>query len=414
MKSPINLLNNNCKGVLPYDFDQQFRLAYQWEKRTGKTLLRISDWNSNPKDVILPISIIHSAIEDSLLSLTQYAETAKLIETSIHIQQCLKLVYNVAFDSHVCTHLFGNTTQAIFGVMYALKKLIVKPKILFIHPSYYSATETAYFLDIPVVEMWRKRREQFDFDFEKIDFLRKKHLVNIIFLTDPVYSAGVRMNDAEWDILVNYCDREGIWIVIDMAFSGLSWNTRDVWIDRIQLLRANYKKCIILDSPAKRLFTNNIKIAIVFANAKIVKVLQELADSQLGNLTGIQLAFAKRLFNQQNKSELESICYSNAKKACTNFEYIQAIVSDSDHVFFEKPVAGFHALVFSKHITGESVDVMSTCYRWVTELETLAIPTNDFRFHVSDEFGIRLNLMRSIKEYKHIIEWIAKNGMLTK
>ena len=414
MEYSINTLDNNNKEILPYDFDEQFRLANEWEKRTGKKLIRISDWNSNPNDVILPISIVHSAIEDSLLSLTQYAETAKLIETSIHIQQCLKLFYKVAFDSHVCTHLFGNTTQAIFGVMYALKKIIAKPKILFIHPSYYSALETACFLDIPVIEMWRKRKEQFVFDFENIDSLRKKYLINIIFLTDPVYSAGIHINDVEWATLVNYCDHEGIWIVIDMAFSGLSWSMEDVWIDRIRLLRANYKKCIIIDSPAKRLFTNNIKMAIVFANAKIVKVLQEFADSQLGNLTGVQLAFAKNLFIKKNKNELESICCSNAKKASANFEYIQGIVSDSEHVFFEKPVTGFHALVFSKHITGESVDVMSTCYRWVTQLETLAIPTNDFRFHIGDEFGMRVNLMRSTKDYNHIIEWIAKNGMLTK
>lgn len=407
-------MGGNQTGTLtPYDFDEQFRLAHSWEKATGKTLLRISDWNSNPDEVVVPMRIIHSAIDESLLSLTRYAETARLVETSIGIQQGLQFGYDVVFDSHVRTHLFGNTTQAIFGVMYAMKKIVTEPKVLFIHPSYYSAMDTASLLGIPVIEMWRKRRDHFAFDFEKIDKIRRTHAINVIFLTDPVYSAGVRMSDDQWAALVNYCDREGIWIVVDMAFSGLSWVTNDVWIDRTQLMRANYRRSILIDSPAKRLFTNNIKIAVVFADAVIIKVLEEFADSQIGNLTGIQMFFAKRLFEKQNRHELEFICSSNAKRACANFEYIQGIVGDSEQVFFEKPVGGFHALVFSRHSVGGTVDVMNSCQRWVTELETLAIPTNDFRFDASDEFGIRVNLMRSPQNYEHVIKWIAANGMLT-
>lgn len=395
-----------------YDFDEQFRRAHAWEKATGKTLFRISDWNSKPDEVTVPLRIINNAIEESIHSITYYAETEQIIRTSNDIQKGLVSGYDVAFAPHVRTHLFGNTTQAIFGVMFAIRKIVTNPKILFIHPSYYSAMETSSLLGIPVIEMWRKRRDQFVIDIEKIDKIRKAQSINVIFLTDPVYSAGVCMCNEEWNVLVNYCEHEGIWIVLDMAFSGLSWLDDGVWIDRIKLMRANYKKSILIDSPSKRLFINNIKIAVVFADVQIINALQEFQDSQLGNLAGLQLYLAKRLFEKQNKDELEVICKSNADRAYENFLYIQGIVSNSDHVFFEKPNGGFHALAFSINSIGENVDVMNTCQRWVTELETLAIPINDFRFDTSDEFGVRVNLMITPQRYEHIIKWIATNGML--
>lgn len=396
----------------PYSFEEQLKCAEAWEKANNKSLLKISDWNSAPSDIMVPHALIYQAINESLKSITRYAETAVLIDACGEMQQCLEEGYGVQFDEYARIHLFGNATQAIFGVMYGLKQAVSEPRALIIHPSYYSVQDSASQCGIPIFEMWRKKKEGFDIRLDLVEQFRRRHSVNILLLTDPVYSSGTCMNDAQWNHLIDYCWAHDIWLVVDMAFSGLSWtNANKVWIDRERLQRGNYRRVILIDSPTKRLFTNNLKIGLVFADLEIVDRLREFSDWHLGNLTGLQVEFARCLFRPENREGIETICIANANRAYANFQWLAAIVDESTLVSLVKPDSGFHALLFAQGTISRYVDAMKACQRLVTDLETLAIPTNDFFFDWDDEFGIRINLMCPPRKWEHVIKWIVANGI---
>ena len=406
---------SNCQSrhPAPYSFEVQFELAEVWEKANNKPLLRISDWNSDPNEVRVPYAIIRRAINEALGSTTRYAETAVLIETCDEIQQDLVKGYGISFDKNARIHLFGNATQAIFGVMYGLKQAMSEPRALIIHPSYYSVQDSASQCGIPIFEMWRKKREAFEINLEQLEQFRRQHAINIVILTDPVYSAGTYMNDVQWNDLINYCRTHDIWLVVDMAFSGLSWtDASKVWIDCGRLRRGSYRGVILIDSPAKRLFTNNLKIGLVVADLKIVERLRDFSDWHLGNLTGLQVSFARNLFSPENRNDIETICTINANRACANFQQLETIVDGSKMVSLLRPDSGFYTLLFARGIISRDVDAMKACHRLVTDLATLAIPTNDFFFDWDDEFGIRLNLMCSPRKWEHVIKYIAVHGIL--
>lgn len=395
-----------------YSFEEQFEIAEAWARSNNKSLFKISDWNFDPRDVSIPNNLIQEAINDSLHTTTQYAETSVLIEACKEIRNNLKVGYDVNFDTDSNIHLFGNATQAIFGVMYSLKEVVQSPLVLLIHPSYYSVQDSASQCGIQFFEMWRKKKNGFVIDLEIIEHYRRKHAINILVLTDPVYSAGTCMDTDQWYRLIDYCKVHEIWLVIDMAFSGLSWIDIDkVWLDRGRLLRWNYRRVILIDSPAKRLFTNNLKIGLVFADMEIIDKLRDFTDWLLGNLTGLQVSFAKTLFKPENRELVENLCKTNVNRAVTNYKKLENIVSDLQNLKLFKPDAGFHTLLFYRGALSRYVDAMKACQGMVEKLEILPIPTNDFFFDHDDEFGIRLNLMCSSEKWMPLIKQIDAYGI---
>ena len=140
--------------------------------------------------------------------------------------------------------------------------------------------------------------------------------------------------------------------------------------------------------------------------------LRDFSDWHLGNLTGLQVSFARNLFSPENRNDIETICTINANRACANFQQLETIVDGSKMVSLLRPDSGFYTLLFARGIISRDVDAMKACHRLVTDLATLAIPTNDFFFDWDDEFGIRLNLMCSPRKWEHVIKYIAVHGIL--
>lgn len=171
-------------------------------------------------------------------------------------------------------------------------------------------------------------------------------------------------------------------------------------------------KTIVIDSPSKRLFTNNMKIGLVHAGIEVIEILRELSDSHIGNITGLQVAFAKSLFKRENKQYIENICKVNIKNAIETFQDIHSMTNSSNKILLAKPDTGFHAILYAKSQISRNIDSTNVCKRIITNYETLAIPTNDFGYDLDDDFGIRLNLMASLIKSKHIIKKFAEEGIL--
>ena len=112
---------------------------------------------------------------------------------------------------------------------------------------------------------------------------------------------------------------------------------------------------ILIDSPAKRLFTNNLKIGLVVADLKIVERLRDFSDWHLGNLTGLQVSFARNLFSPENRNDIETICTINANRACANFQQLETIVDGSKMVSLLRPDSGFYTLLFAGASSAETL-----------------------------------------------------------
>jgi aspartate/methionine/tyrosine aminotransferase len=235
--------------------------------------------------------------------------------------------------------------------------------------------------------------------------------MNALFVTDPVYSAGINLQADQWTDLLSYCRKNDLWLIVDMAFSCLSWNGDNAWLEVDRLTRANHPRVIIIDSPAKRLFTNNMKFAFVLAPNEIVEYLVGFMDSFLGNISASQINLAELCYDGSSRSCIESVCRSNSSKFLANFDGMNHVVGNSDKAFLLRPESGFHALLFDSSRKSHSVDVMATCTYWMSNLNLLAVPTHDFRFHPDDNIGLRINLTRDASTVAPFLRHFATNGL---
>jgi aspartate/methionine/tyrosine aminotransferase len=175
----------------PYDFPKHTAHALAWEHKNGKSLLRLSDWNCAREDVVLPLELLEQAGRTAIHKLTHYAETSLLMTLGDQIGAWLRDDYGAQLTKDSAVHLFGNTTQALFGVIYALRELQDSPRVLLLHPSYYSVRDAFGVFGIPFTEDWRRLSEMGAIAIDRLENLRRERHFNIIFVTDPTYSTGI-------------------------------------------------------------------------------------------------------------------------------------------------------------------------------------------------------------------------------
>lgn len=394
-----------------YSFEIQFEEAATWEAERGMTLERISDWNVPPGCVDVPHVLIEEAFQQSLLGTTNYAETAQLISCADAIRTSLVGAYGIELPASRQVHVFGNATQAITGVIYALREQLGHPRLLLVHPSYYCVQDAARLCGVETWGVFRRADQGFALDFERLAKLVRSKQVNVLCITDPVYSVGLALSEPEWSELVGFCDREGLWLVLDNAFGGLSWRDREsAWIQPARL-STTYEKLVLIDAPSKRLFVNNVKFGLVFAHAGIVQRLQEFTDWHLGNLTGLQLGFAESVFRGDHRDLIEGMCRTNANRAERTFRTLESIVAESPHLHAPRPTSGFYTTVYARATRLSDLDVMGACRAWIDRYRALVVPNADFNPAETDEFGVRINLMRPVASWSHAIAHAAQHGM---
>lgn len=405
-------MNTSLLGWEPYDFKQHTDNARAWERSTTSQLFRISDWNCRRDDIELPVTLLEESAQAAMSCITRYADTASSIAVGEEICGWLRDETKAALPADSTVHLFANATQALFAVVHALRKMVATPHVLLVHPSYYAVHDMLQYFDTPTSSDWRRLSEGAAVSIDRIEWLRLKHRFNIVWITEPTYSSGFKLSQRNWENLVAYCAYHELWLVIDMAFGGLTWlddSTR--WLDAPKLSRCGYERCVVIDSPSKRLFTNNLKLALVHGSKLISDSLEKFSDSFCGNLTGMQQAFARALFEPKNRLQLEQICSRNVETVRRNFEVLRQLTERSQTLSVVEPDSGFHTMIFARGLRSKDIDSMSVCWRLVRDHGVYALPTNDYYYHEDDPFGIRINLTMRPSLWHAFVSEVAVEGL---
>jgi len=395
----------------PYDFHLHIENAKNWESKTGRVLGKLSDWNCGRFDPETPVSLLEEAFTYAVETFTTYTETSITLQLGDAILADLHSNPESCFNANSALHLYGNATQALFASIYAIRESVQNLKFLVVHPSYYANHDSLKALQVPYHEYWRTLSVNGHVDLNNLRLFKEKNEFNAILITDPMYSTGIELTDENLKEILDFAETHDIWIIIDSSFSGLSWeNPKKRWLDFIKIGRNGYKKCLVVDSPSKRLFTNNLKIGMVHCDKSVSHHLEKFSDSFVGNITGIQHNFFKRVFIQANKEKIEAICTNNTRKIIDNYEYLLSIAHGSSHIYFIRPDAGFHTMIFFKGLQTGTFNSMSFCEGLVNQ-GVFALPTNDYYYASSDPFGVRINLINSPRKWERLIRQFAEKGI---
>jgi len=395
-----------------YNFDHHWALAERY-KSAGNSLLRLSDWNNAREDVCTPNKLIQDCQESSRQNIELYTESTKLAEICDCAQTSLIETYQLQIAEWRKLHFFGSATQAIFATFFCLNQ-IEKLRALVLQPSYYPIPIISDTLGFPFTSLHIVKQGIPSIDLEQVKAMCGQGKVNLILLTDPIYCVGKRIPVAELLQLIDYCENNGIWLVIDAAFGRMAWHDeKKTWIDQeLFNLLGQTERVVFIDSPAKRLFINGMKLGIVFANDDLISRLRGYSDFVIGNLAGVQAAFGERIFSPKYKDELQIVCSENTRRAKQNFNLLQRTLADTC-LYSEMPEEGFHCLIFDKGKVNAGVDPMRAVEILLNDYGIYALPTHDFFFSSNDAFGLRMNLMLAPHRWQSQIARLAVMGLPT-
>ncbi|MHB9116675.1 MAG: pyridoxal phosphate-dependent aminotransferase [Burkholderiales bacterium] len=401
----------NHRMTEPYSFERHLANALEWEKRNRTRTLKLSDWNCGREDPRVPTTLLEAAAQFAIENLTTYTETSMTLGLGEQVSYWLRTRNHGEFAVDSAVHLYANATQALFASIYAIREELTDPKFLLIHPSYYSTHDALSIMRISYVEHWRKLRNHGVLDVDELAALWKQHRFNAILLTDPMYSTGIEFSESNLNQTIRFAEDRDIWIMIDSAFGGLTWEDEDrQWLDLRKIQRRGFEKCIVIDSPSKRLFTNNLKLGVVHCSKGLSARFEKFSDSFMGNITGMQFGFAKAIFDPVNASQMEAICRENVQKIRRHYAHLISKASESSKLFFIPPDSGFHTMLFFCGIDTDTSDPMRACAELV-ERGIFALPTNDYYYHGNDPFGFRINLMNSPTRWEHVVTRLAVEGI---
>jgi aspartate/methionine/tyrosine aminotransferase len=365
---------------------------------------KLSDWNTTSKDVAVPDETVRLAFETSLRSQGKESGTSDVADVCQEIAKSFSVEENLQFEMH----LFGSGTQAISMLFYALRELVKtrrrsskKPTVVFLSPTYFSAIQAAETYGFEVSEVYRSSLNSFGFALEELEArIRDLHSngleVYALFVTEPIYSAGVRTPIKELRSLAEFCQFNGIRFFVDGSTSGLIWNDGHNWMDK-ELVSLTKLGANVVDSLSKKLFFANTKIGVIYGQKEVVELARLGSDLLAGNVTAMQMELARLVFSKTKSVELEiSRCITaNLKRFKTRYKVLSDALNATPYRLIT-PESGYHVVVLSNTLrTNHDVDAM----QWSRALlckGAFALPTLDFRYAPLDPFGFRVTLTKDL------------------
>lgn len=218
----------------------------------------ISHWNSGDeyKSQIMRIA--------KFPKIDEYLDYMYSYSFNDEIKQRISSIHNA--DNAKCA-LFNNSTSAIATTIMSLKAMNYK-SIYLIQPSYFSVYEYLSILGFDIICVNYKYDGGYHIPFELIE-----KDVDLVWITQPVFSTGTYIPDEEIITLIN----EFKFVIIDYSMSNVINYTTPSLI--------NYNKTICIFSPQKPVSMNGIKFSYVLCNEDIAKRLQDWCDVISGSLS---------------------------------------------------------------------------------------------------------------------------------
>jgi aspartate/methionine/tyrosine aminotransferase len=387
-------------AVDTYSFGKIASEVKLYERNRGIPLARVSDWNSSPKDVSVPFPMYMEAFEKSLATITKYPD----VDQTKNICEQIRLTLLSKAITTEKLHIFGSATQAINMLFFALSVKNPGARVIILNPSYFSIKNSAETFGLMTETIYRSSSNGFQFPTAEIEAVRLKYGADIkqkvcaIAITEPIYSSGVKQHSASLQAFAKYCGDNDLLLIIDGAFSGLSWEGDYTWQDLDLLSLLKHKHVALVDSISKSLFILNTKVGILYGPQWLVEIAESGISWISGNITALQQQLVASVFSRSCEPDITRSCRQNIEHFKNRFAHLERLAVDSPYRLL-RPDSGYHTMAVRADCTIGSVDVMGWS-RHLIEKGVYALPGHAFGYSNEDRFCFRISLARRHDDLK--------------
>lgn len=284
----------------------------------------LSNWDAELQTINIPNFDENNQLTDKCTIGSYYYWTDEL-NYKLYYQKYFQRMFNIPLDKN--NFIIGNNgSSSIMLSLMALKELGLN-KVLAFTPIYFSALNLFELLNYHIYRFDLDIENDFSIDVKYLEQIIIKNNIEILFITDPIFSSGIEILPKTYASIFDVCKKHDIWIVIDYIYGGMSWSNDNYIIDdKIAYIISNYSRHIIVESIAKRLFINGIKTATIFSESQIIKKIARLSICTVGSMCFMQLETLKNLYDFKNSNVLNTLIKENTTIASRRFNKILTLL----------------------------------------------------------------------------------------
>jgi aspartate/methionine/tyrosine aminotransferase len=384
-----------------------YELEARYAEETGKTPWSLSDWHNDPGDVILPLGLLSS------LTIEPEAATRYMfLDTSERLKKLISNFYFNSFDfclPYKRMAFCHNGTSSVHLIIQVLAQKGMK-RALVVTPAYFSLLSTLERCDVATIYYHLDLLSGLELDAESIIEVAKAQMIQAIFITSPIFSAGRKISVDALSQISNFTEKEGIHLIIDETLAGLPWIQLDKepYLSQVMRMAVHSRRCVYTFSVTKSLFINGIKHSIIFGCRDFISSVERLADHIMGGLTISQVDLAAHIYSEEYFQDICKATRTNVNRFRENYDLCKSTLMETPLRVMHAE-SGLHCIVYvptkcqnPKRQARKIVELMMFTHGYS------AIPLAHFGFPPFSPLGFRINLSKEPGKLHSALGSLAK------
>lgn len=351
----------------------------------------LSDWDNKIGEGNFYEAIVKKAYENALKGSGQYKFAYEQFGIKQQVLNFINETGNLSLTDKNIT-LSPGATQSIFLSLKSIERL-GRHRALLITPAYFSTyfslEETNLFINFFHLLDENDYRIDFDLLVQKIE----EQFLDVIILTDPVYSSGIDVNVSDYVKLSEICRIYQVALVVDFSLGGLLWKDSSSMLIASQKLNVikTLPDFVFVDSITKRLSLNGMKFSLLLGSESIIDQVDSISESVYGGLSSIQCELMKKIYTADAIPYLEQRRLDTVQLVSQNWRVLKSLLIDTSFKLSNTD-SGYFATLNHKNLNLEDIDSekLSSCL--LKEKGILALTKNKLSYYQKNKFGVRLNL----------------------
>lgn len=364
----------------------------------------ISGWDKAPE-----ILNIDNEIIDKIVNQKQHINTYIMSKDMKEIKEIISnnFINEGGYSIQNKFTVVSNGTSASFIAILELMRKGIN-NFLFIGPIYF----TYYHL----MKIFNKNMYYYDINLFGDDIINfdtlfshiSKDNCDCIIIILPFFGSGISLNNSEVQKLIDYCNQNKIYLIIDYIYGNMDWN-KNITMHNYQLIEnvLSSKYCIIYESIPKRIFLNGIKNAIIYSNDSLISDINRDSEICQGSISYIQESLLDVIYKSPYENLMIKTIGEAIEYAHNNYELIKTLLHNTDLLVCNSNSGYFTLIGIPIQCFNSSID-LEIVKELKKECGILAIPHSRYYYRLNNYFCFRINLsletstlMNSIKKLFH-------------
>lgn len=383
--------------MLDFNIEWLFEEAYRIKRdSTKKAPYFLSNWDVDGAKLAIVDKLVSEIHSNASTQSSLYNYSFEQFDLKDEIRGLLQNQFSVEiFESEIT--ICPSATSSIYLVIESLAQLTNK-RLLITTPIYFSVHESLRRQSFSTFFYHLNDHNNYKIDYHEFERIIIDQFIQVIYITDPIYSAGVGLSKSDYIVLTEICNRNGVYFIVDYCLGGLDWNkVNDFTFDSEKM--NTIKSCNkfgLIDSLSKKLFLNGIKFSLVIGNEALINGIDLLSESVYGGLNSIQCHSIKKFYEHKNQTAIDILCLSNSSKIQDNYRLVSSYLIGTDFNI-SKANSGYFAVITHKKILAKQIDSRAFSLSLLQELNILVLTNDRLSFSSENHFGFRINLTNEIE-----------------